>query len=237
MELMQFMQDMASNDISILAAFFIGLMAAISPCPLATNITAIAYISKNLEGGTKIILSGLSYTFGRMLAYVSIAALIVYFGMNVMGISMLLQSNAELLLGSLLLISGLVMLEYIKLGSLKLGGQGFEKMKEQLVQKGYFGSFALGFLFAMAFCPFSAVLYFGMLIPLALNASDAIFIPASFSLATGLPVLVAALAFTQGASMIGKYLGKIQMVEKGVRKFAGMVFVLAGIYYLIQLVI
>jgi len=231
------MQSMASSDISLLAAFFIGIMAAISPCPLATNITAIAYISKNLESGTKTIMSGIAYTFGRMTAYVLIAALIVYVGVSVMDISLLLQANAELLLGPLLLIIGLVMLEYIKLGSLKIGGSGFERVKETLARKGYYGTFALGVLFALAFCPFSAVLYFGMMIPLALAASDAIFIPAAFSIATGLPVLIAALALSQGASMIGEYIGQIQMIERGVRKFAGMMFILTGIYYLVQLVI
>lgn len=236
MDIMQFMQEMASSEFSLIAAFFIGLMAAISPCPLATNITAIAFISKNLESGVKTIISGISYTLGRMFAYVLIAALIVYVGVNVVDVSILLQTNAELLLGPLLLIIGLVMLEYIKLGSLKIGGGAVEKMKVELAQKGYLGAFGLGFVFALAFCPFSAVLYFGMMIPLALSASDAIFIPASFSLATGLPVLVAAVALAQGANIVGKYLGHIQTIEQGVRKFAGLMFVLTGIYYLVQLV-
>jgi len=237
MDFMQFMQSMASNDISVIAAFFIGLMMAISPCPLATNITAIAFISKNIGDGFKVFMSGFAYTLGRMFTYIAIAALIVYLGMSVMEISLFLQANAEILLGPILLLSGLVMLEWIKFDGLKFGGKKYKELKQKLATKGYVGSFLLGGLFALAFCPFSAVLYFGMLIPLAMANSDAIFIPISFSLATGLPVLLAAVALAQGAETIGKHLGKVQMVEQGVRKFAGMMFVLVGIYYLVQIVI
>jgi cytochrome c-type biogenesis protein len=237
MDIMQIMQEMASSDISLIAAFFIGLMVAISPCPLATNLTAIAYISRKLETGKKIILAGLAYTFGRMTAYVLIAALIVYFALSVMDISMFLQSNADLLLGPILLISGLVMLEWVKFDGLKFGGSKYEEFKKKLAEKGNLGAFCLGFLFALAFCPFSAVLYFGMMIPLALNAKDAIFIPASFSMATGLPVIIAAIALSYSAKFVGKYLGKVQMVEEGIRRFVGMLFILTGIYYLINLLL
>lgn len=235
MDLNMALGGLASGEFSVAAAFFIGLMAAISPCPLATNIAAIAYLSRNLESRMKTILSGVAYVLGRMLAYVAIAFLIVYLGVNVREISMFLQSNADALLGVTLLISGLVMLEAIRFPAIGFGGRKMDAFKQNLAKNGLMGSFGLGFLFALAFCPFSAVLYFGMLIPLALKHSDAFFIPASFSVATSLPVMVVAIILSQGASSFGKYLGKLQKIEAGVRTAAGIAFIVGGFYYLAQI--
>ena len=171
MDLMAFMQSMGTNSFPLIAAFFIGLMTALSPCPLATNITAIAYASKKIGDGKKTLWTGFIYTLGRMFTYVLLASLIVYVVVNVQAISLFLQKYGERILGPLLIIIGLVMLNILKLPSLK-SGERIEKLKEKLSEKGYLGAFLLGVLFALAFCPFSAVLFFGMLIPLALKFSD-----------------------------------------------------------------
>ena len=76
MTIMAFMESMSMNGFPLIAAFFIGLMTALSPCPLATNITAIAYISKKIDNGKKTLLTGLFYTLGRMFTYIALAALI-----------------------------------------------------------------------------------------------------------------------------------------------------------------
>lgn len=183
MSLMYFMEIMSGNSFPLIAAFFIGLMTALSPCPLATNITAVAYISKKIGNGKKTLLTGFIYTLGRMLTYVVLASLIVYAGVNIQVISIFLQRYGERILGPLLIVMGLIMLNIIKLPSLKSGNK-INRIKEKLSEKGYLGSFLLGVIFALAFCPFSAVLFFGMLVPLALRFSDGILIPSIFSLAT-----------------------------------------------------
>ena len=230
MSLMSFMEAMSMNSFPLIAAFFIGLMTALSPCPLATNITAIAYISKKIDNGKKTLLTGFIYTLGRMFTYVLLAALIVYIGVNVQAISFFLQKYGERILGPLLIFIGLIMLNIIKLPSLKSGDK-VNKIKEKLSEKGYLGSFLLGVLFALAFCPFSAVLYFGMLIPLALKYSDAFLIPSIFSFATGLPVIIFAFILTFSVSKLGKVMGKVQTFEKYMRYAIAGVFVIVGIYY------
>ncbi|MDA3836670.1 MAG: aromatic aminobenezylarsenical efflux permease ArsG family transporter [Nanoarchaeota archaeon] len=218
------------NGFPLVAAFFIGLMTALSPCPLATNITAIAYVSKKIDNGKKTLLTGLFYTLGRMFIYVLIASLIVYVGINIQLISLSLQKYGGIILGPLLIIIGLVMLNIIKLPSLK-SGKRIEKIKEKLSEKGYLGSFLLGALFALAFCPFSAVLFFGMLIPLALKYSDAFLIPSIFSLATGLPVIIFAFILAFSVSKLGKIMNKAQTFEKQMRYLIAIVFFIVGIYY------
>jgi len=230
MSIMSFMEAMSMNSFPLIAAFFIGLMTALSPCPLATNITAIAYISKKIGDGKKTLLTGFIYTLGRMFTYVLLASLIVYIGVNVQAISLFLQRYGERILGPLLIVIGLVMLNIIKLPSLK-SGERINKIREKLSERGYLGSFLLGVLFALAFCPFSAVLFFGMLIPLALKYSDGILIPSIFSLATGLPVIIFAFILTFSVSKIGKVMKGVQNFEKYMRLAIALVFVIVGIYY------
>jgi len=224
------MEVMSMNSFPLIAAFFIGLMTALSPCPLATNITAIAYISKKIDNGKRTLLTGFIYTLGRMFTYVLLASLIVYIGLNVQTISLFLQKYGERILGPLLIFIGLIMLNIIKLPSLKSGDK-INKIKEKLSEKGYLGSFLLGVLFALAFCPFSAVLFFGMLIPLALKFSDGILIPSIFAFATGLPVIIFAFILTFSVSKIGKVMNKVQTFEKYTRYVIALIFIIVGIYY------
>ena len=228
---MEFLTDLLDNStMPWLSALLLGLMTAISPCPLATNITAIAYISKKIGDGKKTLLTGIVYTLGRMFTYVLLASLIVYIGVNVQVISLFLQKYGERILGPLLIIMSLIMLNIIKLPSFK-SGEKINKIKEKLSEKGYLGSFLLGVLFALAFCPFSAVLFFGMLIPLALKYSDGILIPSVFALATGLPVIIFAFILTFSVSKLGKIMGKVQTFEKYMRYAIAIIFLIVGVYY------
>lgn len=234
---MTFMESMGSSDVPLVAAFFIGLMMAISPCPLATNITAIAYISRNLSSGKHTFLVGCLYTLGRSLVYIAIASLIVLFGLKVQSISLFLQQYGDLLLGPILLICGFLMLDIIPL-SMKFEHEGLSNLKEKLskkfVERGFFGSFLLGILFALSFCPFSAVLFFGMLIPLALSALDPIGVPLMFGIATGLPVIIFAALLATGVGRCGTIMNKMQAAEKWFRRIVAGVFIIIGAYYTIN---
>lgn len=236
-DLMSFMEAMGSSDIPLVAAFFIGLMMAISPCPLATNITAIAYISRNLSSGKHTLLVGSLYTIGRVLVYVAIAALIVLGGLKVQSISLFLQQYGDLLLGPVLLICGVLMLEVIPL-SMKFEHEGLSNLKDKLskkfLDKGIFGSFLLGLLFALSFCPFSAVLFFGMLVPLALSVQDPIGVPLVFGLATGLPVIIFAALLSTSVGRCGAMMNKVQAAEKIFRRAVAVLFIIIGAYYTIN---
>ena len=232
MSFMAFMEAMGTSSIPIVAAFFIGLMTAISPCPLATNITAIAYTSKKIDNSKHTLLVGFLYTLGRMFTYVALASLIVYIGINTQQISLFLQSYGEKLLGPLLLIIGIIMLNIIKLNFFK-GNDKLENFKKKLAEKGYLGSFLLGIIFALAFCPFSGVLFFGMLIPLALKAGDGLLIPSVFAFATGLPVIIFSFLLVKSVSLVGKVMNKVQVFEKWMRRIVGIIFIIVGIYYIV----
>lgn len=236
MDLLQFLGTMGESPVPFIAAFFIGLMTAISPCPLATNITAIAYISKRIDNSRHTLLAGSVYTLGRMVAYVTVASVIVFFGMNIQFISLGLQHYGELLLGPFLVLCGIYLLDIFHFDRLPLGNwfSGFTSgISSRLADKGYLGAFLLGVIFALSFCPFSAVLFFAMLIPLALGAGDPVIIPAVFALATGLPVVVISYLLVRGVGKCSGIVQKIGVAEIWIRRGVAGVFIVVGVYYIV----
>ncbi len=228
---MDWITELAQNkEIPLLAAFALGLLTAVSPCPLATNITATAYIAKTINSKSKVILSGLLYTLGRLFSYTGIAA-IIYFGASKFHIAKAFQGNGEKFIGPIMLLIGLIMLDIIKLNWIS-GGSLTEKLTEKFKDKGLLGSFLLGALFAMAFCPYSGALYFGMLIPLTLSSDAGLAVPIVFSLGTGLPVLLFAFIIAFSIEKLGKYFNAIKKVEKVMRFITGIAFILNGLYYI-----
>lgn len=232
MSLISFMEAMGTSNIPIVAAFFIGIMMAISPCPLATNITAIAYISRKIDNSKHTLFVGFTYALGRMFTYTIIASLIVFFGLNVQAASLTLQKYGENIIGPLLIIIGIVMLDLFKVNFFS-GNARLNSFKEKLSEKGLLGSFLLGVIFALTFCPFSAVLFFGMLIPLSLKTGDGLILPSVFAFATGLPVIIFSFIMVYSISKLGLIMDKVQTFEKWSRKIASVVFIGVGIYYLI----
>lgn len=228
---MDFLKSLLENyNIPILSAFILGLMTAISPCPLATNITATAFISKNISSKQKVFLSGLLYSLGRGFSY-TVIGLILYFGASKFHIAKFFNQNGEKYLDPLLVIIGLIMLNIIKLNF--LGKSNFqEKLSEKFKDKGLLGSFLIGVVFALAFCPYSSALFFGILIPMTIASADGLYLPIIFALGTGLPVIMFTylLAFTVGK--VGLFYNRITKIEKVMRLVAGVVFIVTGLYYM-----
>lgn len=219
---------------AVLAAFLLGLMTSISPCPLATNIAALSFVSKKLDNKKYTVLAGMLYSAGRIVAYSIIGILLILIGMSASSVSLFFQNYADKILGPLLILFGLVMLDVIKFSIFK--GRISSTIQAKIGDWGLFSSFLLGILFALAFCPYSAILFFGMLIPLALESTGGIAFPAVYGLGTGLPVMIFAIALSLGVSEMGKHIARIQKFEKYLRWFAGVVFIGVGVYYLIILI-
>ncbi len=218
-----------STDLPLLSAFILGLMTAISPCPLATNITAMAFISKDIENKRKVFYNGLIYTLGRSITY-TVIGLIFYFGASKFMVAGFLQKYGERALGPILILIGLFMLDVIKI---KFPGLG--KLNEKMEEKGksgFWGVLLLGIVFALGFCPYSGVLYFGMLIPMTISSASGLYLPIVFALGTGLPVIIFAwiIAFTVGG--IGTIYNKIKVFELWFRRIVAVLFIVVGIYYL-----
>ncbi|MDP4280618.1 MAG: aromatic aminobenezylarsenical efflux permease ArsG family transporter [Bacteroidota bacterium] len=229
MDILQNMLD--STQVPILSAFILGIMTAISPCPLATNITATAYISKEIENKRVVFLNGLIYTVGRAFSYTALG-FILFLGASKFHIARFLQSNGEKYIGILLFIIGILMLDFINFGKFSL-----DNLTDNLIRKlklsSFWGSFFLGCIFALAFCPYSGVLYFGMLIPLTLTSKFGILLPAVFAVATGLPVVIIAYIIAFSVSSVGNFYNRIKVFELWFRRIVAGIFILGGIYFIL----
>jgi cytochrome c biogenesis protein CcdA len=228
---MEFLQNLLDGtNIPFLSAFILGIMTAISPCPLATNITAIGFVCKDLENRKRIFFNGLWYTFGRIISYTAIG-IIICFGASKFHVAKLFQSNGEKLLGPLLIIIGVLMFDFIKI---KFPGFGklSQRMENNEKKNTWRGALILGIIFALAFCPYSGVLYFGMLIPMTISSSSGLFLPIIFACATGLPVIIIAYLLAFSISSVGVFYDKVKIFEKWFRRIVAVVFIIAGFYYI-----
>tara|TARA_R110002050_G_scaffold4573_1_gene22083 strand:+ start:62626 stop:63336 length:711 start_codon:yes stop_codon:yes gene_type:complete len=229
---MEYLKSLLENaTLPFISALVLGLMTAISPCPLATNITATAYISKNISSKKKVLLSGLLYALGRAFSY-TVIGLILYLGASKFYIARFFNQNGEKYLGPLLIILGLIMLNIIKLNFLGQFSLS-DKLSEKFKNKGLLGAFLIGVVFALAFCPYSATLFFGMLIPITISNAEGLYLPIIFAFGTGLPVLLFTYLLAFAANSIGFFYKKLTKIEKVMRYIAGLVFVITGLYYVL----
>jgi len=227
---MEFLQNLIDQStFPLLTAFLLGLMTAISPCPLATNITALAYISKDVENRRTVFVNGLYYTLGRALTYTLIGA-ILFMGASKFHVSRTIQANGEKWIGPLLIVIGILMLDFIKLpGS---SGNLMQRFADKVRLGNGWGSLLLGLIFALAFCPYSGVLYFGMLVPMALAQPTGMALFPVFAVATGLPVILLAYLLAFSVGTVGKTYHKIKSFEIWFRRIVAVIFILTGFYFI-----
>lgn len=229
---MEWLQNLLdSSTTPALTAFLLGLLTAVSPCPLATNIAAIGFIGRDIENRRRIFRNGLLYTLGRIVAYTALGVVLILIlktGSSLFGVQKVIGKYGELILGPSLLLIGLFMLFG---GRFNLPSFGFEGSGEGLARKGGWGAFLLGVLFAMAFCPTSGVFYFGMLVPMSATVAAGYLLPVVFAIATVLPVLAVAWILAFSVQHIGSFYGRMQTVQKWLNRIVGVLFVLIGVYY------
>lgn len=229
---MDWLQNWLDNSSTpVLTAFLLGLLTALSPCPLATHIAAIGFIGKDIEDRKRIFLNGLLYTLGRVLSYTLLGVILIVVlkgGASMFGIQQTVGVWGEFVLGPLLVAIGLFMLFADRLNLPKFG---FNGNAEGLLKKGGWGALLIGILFALAFCPTSGVFYFGMLIPLSATVPAGYLLPVVFAVATSLPVLVVAWVLAFSVQQIGRLYGRMQVLQRWMNLLVGGVFILTGIYY------
>jgi len=214
------------------SAVWLGILTSVSPCPLATNIAAVSFISRRITQRNTVFLSGILYTLGRSLTYIVLGVLIVKTLVDVPILSDFLQRYVNKILGIVLILVGIVLLDLLRI-PLPIPSVS-ENVAKKLAEKGTFGSLPLGILFALAFCPVSAALFFGGLIPIAVKAKSGIGLPLIYGIGTGLPVLLFAILVSTGAELVNRVYHRITRLELYTKRVTGIVFIVVGIYYVLS---
>ena len=225
-----------SSSVPVVTAMILGILTAVSPCPLATNLTAVAYLGREIDNRRKVFYLGLLYTLGRTIAYSALGAVLIFIirkGEDAFDIQDAISAIGEWILGPALVLIGLFML----FGHLlHLPKFGFSGQASGSWTQGALGALILGVLFAMAFCPTSGMLYFGMLIPMSAVESGGYVLPVVYAIATSLPVLLAAWIIAYSMQSLGKVMGKIAIFQRWFNRFVAILFILVGLYYTITII-
>jgi len=231
---MEFLHNfLANSSFPLFTAFLLGLMTTISPCPLCTNVTAIGFLSKDIKNKQQIIINGLMYVLGKIVAFTALASVFV-FGGSVLPTQHFFETYGEMLLGPFLIVGGLFMLEFFKFHKHTSDHHSSESFSDRIIHKSKAGSikwsFILGVVFSLAFCPYSGVLFFGGLVPLTLADSAGLFLAVVFALGAGLPVIVISWILAYSFASVGNFYNKIQVFEVWFRRITAVIFILVGIY-------
>ena len=220
--------------IGIGSALWLGILTSISPCPLATNIAAISYIGRRVGSSRQVFLSGLLYTLGRTVAYLALAIVLVASVLSVPQISLFLQKYMHLALGPILIVVGMFLMGLIEFD---LGGAGMsEGLQKRVESLGIWGALLLGVVFALTFCPTSAALFFGSLVPLSLKVNSSIVLPAVYGIGTAVPVMVFAVLLATSAQSVGRAYNALAKIEWWARMLTGLIFIAVGLYFSLKYV-
>ena len=223
---------MESNIIPVFSAIWFGILTSISPCPLATNILATSYIGKHIDNSYGTLIAGFFYTIGRATAYIVVSIIIIYSLLSIPEISFFLQDNMNKIIGPVLIIAGLFIMEIIPLN---LKGFNLSRdIQERLSGGSVLGASLMGFVFALSFCPISAALFFGSVIPLALKYESKLLLPFLYGVGTALPVLLFAVIISYASRYAGTFINKLSVVEKWLRNITGILFVIIGTYFTLK---
>lgn len=220
---------MNSFFIALISATWLGILTSISPCPLATNVVAATYIGKNAEHKKYIILSGVLYTAGRVLTYLVVAYIIISSLRAATSVSVFLQGQMNRILGPVLIISGMLLLGWLRVNAKRLGFG--DRLRGRFDRYGVLSAFPLGSIFALSFCPVSAAIFFGSLIPLSIEQNSSILIPTLYGIGTALPVVAIAVIMAFAAHLVAKVFDGIARIEIWMRRITGAIFIIVGLYY------
>ena len=228
---MDFVQGIIDNNgFPVFTAFLLGLIVALHPCPLAANVAAMGYIAKDAHCRRRVFINGLAYTLGRILAYslLGVVLLAVFRGSGAVGMAGRWFSEwGERLLGPVLVAVGLYFIlerfihKHEHCPDVQARGRRFG---------GFWGSLALGVLLALSFCPESAIVYFGMLMPLSARSAGGYFLPVVFALATSVPTVLMAWAVAYGISGTDAMRAKMHAVQRWINIVVGVLFIVAGMF-------
>lgn len=215
--------------ISGISALWLGIMTSISPCPLATNIAAISFIGKRFSSPRMVTITGLVYTLGRMIAYMLLSVIVVESLLTIPSVSNFLQKYMNRILGPILIIVGMSLLELIRFSTSSISVS--ENLQKRVISFGIIGAGLLGIIFALSFCPISAALFFGSLIPLAMQQQSVVLLPFLYGIGTAIPVLIFTMLLSISSTLVSKTFSKLTWFELWTRRITGVVFILVGIYY------
>jgi cytochrome c biogenesis protein CcdA len=216
-----------ASQLPILAVLLFGLVGALSPCQLTTNLSAIAYVSRKAGDG-QVWSEALAYTIGKVLVYTLAGGAIIFLGLTLQQSAIPVVVVTRKVVGPLMILIGFGLLGLIRLRG-SFGRRLSCWFEARLPKRGLIRAFSLGAVFSFTFCPTLFWLFFGLMIPLAVTSAGGWIFPSVFALGTVLPLLVFAGILASGNDLSSKLTERLSRYQHSIGQISGVVFILAGV--------
>jgi cytochrome c-type biogenesis protein len=214
-------------QIPILTAFLLGFVGSLSPCQLSTNLSAIAYVSRRLDG--ELWSEALAYSLGKVLVYMLTGGAVIILGLRLEQAAIPLAVVTRKAIGPLMIFIGLGLVGLIRLRGTAGNNSVASWLRSRLPGTGMPGAFSLGVVFAFTFCPTLFWLFFGLMIPLALISNGGWTFPGVFAVGTALPLISFAALASSGSQISEKRKERLKRSQSLVSRISGAIFILVGI--------
>ena len=226
---------MQSADLPLLTAFLLGLVVALNPCQLGINISALTYLAEDDTHQYRFLVRGVLYSLGRMTTYAVLGwvlKVVVSSGMKIDGLQQVL-SKAEDVVPYVLIV--FVLFFIYRAFRRHHHHDSCHHSKQMIQAHGRLGAFVLGLLLAFAFCPESAVFFFGMMLPLSVSTPYGWLVPLFFSMAAIVPVFVM-VYFVRLTMMSGarRFEHKMEAFQTIVNIVSAIVFTMSAIWIFVS---
>lgn len=223
-------------NIPLLSALLFGLMGALAPCQLSTNVAALAFVTRSENESRRTGWQVLAFVAGKVTVYALIGGLVVASSLRINQVSetvIPVVVLARRALGPLLIVVGLFMLGVLRL-HVSVGANASRRLEQWVGEKhGLLPSYLLGVAFSFTFCPTLFMLFFGLTVPLAIASPAGVVLPGVFAVGTVLPVLVLAGVVASGRVALTHSLKRIRRANALLQRFAAVVLIVVGLHELV----
>lgn len=217
----------------IFGVLWLGILLSVSPCPFLCNIVSVSYIAQQSPENFAALKASLLFALGRTLGYVLITSVIVTCGLKIPLLARFLTNHMEHICALLFILGGIILLNILPIPSFKL--ELAQEKREHLVKNlKIWSSFPLGILLALNFCPISAGLFFGSLIPIAMYKKSPLLIPSIFGIGTSILVVIIGCLLAKGLDFIGNFHEQTKKIEKPAQTVTGIILLVVGLWMLYQ---
>jgi len=226
----------AAINLPLVSALLFGLMGALAPCQISTNVAALAFLSRDVSDPRRIWGQTAAFIAGKVTVYLLVGGAVVILSLQLNQVNdavVPVVVIARRALGPLLIVVGLFMLGLLKL-PLSLGERFSAWLEGKVGQRqGVIPAYLLGVAFSFTFCPTLFWLFFGLTIPLAIASPGGVLFPGVFALGTALPVLGLAAVIASGSVNVGQFVKRFKAANIWIQRAVGVIFVVIGLHEII----
>lgn len=212
----------------VLTSIALGALTIFHPCPLATNIAAVSFLCTWKERHRDKLLTGSLFVLGEITTLAALGSFISLSVVNIPSAANFFQDYILQLFGPIFILSGMMLLGIL------LPRQRILKIPEKLLKLGSkigrLGGLFLGVLVALTFCPMSAAIFFGVLVPLSVSNDAVVLYPLFYGVGASLPLMIIAILVSRSTAILDRYFLMKKPAEKILRKMAGTVMILLGVF-------